>query len=164
MELKGYGPIIIIIAVLAILATAQGLYGGAVQPDMLQSQVSGTGTSLEEIRRFDLEIELNDDREIEIRYQTQGEETQAQVRRGDQNGETLSGEEATRSVQTIIESAPSLTNTEPLTIIQGILDQLGVHQANVKEFDLEYTLADGMERTIELEVDKDRDDDDERDD
>ncbi|HKM42382.1 MAG TPA: YusW family protein [Limnochordia bacterium] len=160
MKLKDYGLVIVMIALLAVLAAAQGIFSRTVQPEMFQSQVGGTGTSLEDIKRFDLEIELDDDRDIEIRYRTRDEEFEAQIRRDDRNDQTLSGEEAVRAVRTIIESSPSLGTTEPLTLIQGILDQLEVHQANLKEFDLEYTLSDGSERSIELEVDKDRADDD----
>lgn len=160
MNLKGFGPIIVIVAVLAVLTISQGLFNSSIEPEMLQSQVSGTGTSLGDVKKFELEIELNNNRDIEIRYQTQGERTEAQYLREDQNGEMLSGEEATSAIQVIIESAPSLANTEPLTLIQGILDQLEIHQANLREFDLDYELMDGMERSIELEVDIERGNDD----
>lgn len=83
----------------------------------------------------------------------------AQLRRED-TSERLSGEEALERVRAIVESSPPLTSSEPLSIIQGVLDQLEVHQADVKEFELEYELNDGTERKIELEVDKERDDDD----
>ncbi|MCK9526696.1 MAG: YusW family protein [Limnochordia bacterium] len=165
MRLKGYGPVIAVIAVLAVLAAAQGIFSRTVQPEMLQSQVGGTENSLQDVQFFDLEIELVDDREIEIRYQARSEDSQtAEIRRGDRDEETLSGQEAVSGVQTIIESAPSLSTAEPLTLIQGLLDQLEIHQAEVKEFDLEYALSDGIERSIELDVDQDRANDDDDDD
>jgi hypothetical protein len=40
------------------------------------------------------------------------------------------------------------------------LDQPEIHQADVKNLELEYELVDGTDPTIELEVDNDRDDDD----
>lgn len=159
-KFKGYGPVIMIISLLAVLAGAQAIFGRGAQPEMFQSQVGGTGNSLQEVRFFDLEIELKDDAEIEIRYGSRGQEPQmAQLRRED-TSERLSGEEALERVRAIVESSPPLTSSEPLSIIQGVLDQLEVHQADVKEFELEYELNDGTERKIELEVDKERDDDD----
>lgn len=159
-KFKGYGPVIMIISLLAVLAGAQAIFGRGAQPEMFQSQVGGTGNSLQEVRFFDLEIELKDDAEIEIRYGSRGQEPQmAQLRRED-TSERLSGEEALERVRAIVESSPPLTSSEPLSIIQGVLDQLEVHQADVKEFELEYKLNDGTERKIELEVDKERDDDD----
>ena len=159
-KFKGYGPVIMIISLLAVLAGAQAIFGRGAQPEMFQSQVGGTRNSLQEVRFFDLEIELKDDAEIEIRYGSRGQEPQmAQLRRED-TSERLSGEEALERVRAIVESSPPLTSSEPLSIIQGVLDQLEVHQADVKEFELEYELNDGTERKIELEVDKERDDDD----
>lgn len=160
MKFKEYGPVIMIIAVLAVLAGAQGMFSRSTQPEMLQSQVGGTGNSLQEVTMFDLEIESHEGSEIEMRYMARGEDLQmAEVRRDDRN-ELLSGDEALEEIRVIVESSPPLTSTEPLSLIQGILDQLEIHQADVKDFDLEYELADGTERTIELEVDKDRGDND----
>ena len=160
MKFKEYGPVIMIIAVLAVLAGVQGMFGRTTQPEMLQSQVGGTGNSLREVTVFDLEIELHEGSEIEMRYMARDEDLQmAEVRRNDRN-ERLSGDEALEEIRVIVESSPPLTSTEPLSLIQGILDQLEIHQADVKDFDLEYELADGTKRTIELEVDKDRGDND----
>ncbi|NLL43348.1 MAG: hypothetical protein GX251_08405 [Firmicutes bacterium] len=157
---KGYGPVIMIIALLAGLAGAQAIFGRGAQPEMFQSQVGATENSLQEVKFFDLEIELKDDSEIEVRYGARGEGSQrAELRRDDRN-ERLLGDEALEQVRVIVESSPPLTSAEPLTLIQGVLDQLEIHQADVKEFELEYELNDGRERKIELEVDKDRDDDD----
>lgn len=47
---------------------AQGILSRNSQPEMLQSQVGGTGNSLQEVTMFDLEIELQNDGEIEMRY------------------------------------------------------------------------------------------------
>lgn len=58
-------------------------------------------------------------------------------------------------IQIVVESSPAFTSSEPLTLIQGILDQLQINQADVREFELEFELMDGTERKIELEVDAD---------
>jgi hypothetical protein len=160
MKIKDFGPVIMIIVVLAVLAGAQGLLNRTSQPEMLQSQVAGTGNSLQDVRMFDLEIELKDDKEIVMRFTNSDQKEQmAELKREDRQ-ERLTGEEAMEGIRVIVESSPPLTSTEPLTLIQGILDQLEIHQADVRELELEYELSDGTERKIELEVDKDRDDDD----
>lgn len=159
MSFKGYGPIIMIIAFLTVLVGAQSMFSSTPQPEMLQSQVGGTENSLQEVILFDLELELHDGTETEMMYLAQGDDTYVAEFRRENRDQDLSGQEALDQIRTVVESAPPLTSTESLTLIQGILDQLQIHQGDVKEFELEYELADGTERSIDLEVDNERDGD-----
>ena len=155
MKLKGYGPIIMIIVVLAVLAGAQEMLSRTPQPEMLQSQVGGPGNSLKEVTMFELEIALRNDQEIELLYIARDQDTPAATVRRDDRNKHSSGEEAMEEIQIVVESSPAFTSSEPLTLIQGILDQLQINQADVREFELEFELMDGTERKIELEVDAD---------
>lgn len=160
MKFKGYGPVVMIIVFLTVLAGARSLLSQGPEPEMLQSQVGGAENSLEQVATLELEIELRDDSEIELRYMARGEGSpMVELRRDDRN-ENLSGDDALEGVRVVIESSPPLTTSEPLTLIQSILDQLSIHQADVREFELEYELVDGTERSIELDVDRDRENDD----
>ena len=101
---------------------------------------------------FELEIELRNGQEIELLYMDRNQDTPAAtVRRDDRNTQS-SGEEALNEIQIIVESSPALTSSEPLTLIQGMLDQLEINQADLSEFELEFELMDGTECKIDLEV------------
>ena len=47
MKWKGYIPVVMMIAVLAVFVGAQEMLSRTPQPDMLQSQVSGPGNTLQ---------------------------------------------------------------------------------------------------------------------
>ena len=159
MKWKGYIPVVMMIAVLAVFVGAQEMLSRTPQPDMLQSQVSGPGNTLQEVRRFELELELRNDQDIEVHYVSDDQGFPlATVRREDRPRHST-GEEAVDEIRILVESSPALTGNEPLTLIQGILDQLQVNQADLKDLELEFELMDGTQREIELEVDNDDDDD-----
>ena len=80
---------------------------------------------------------------------------QCTVRR---ENERRDDDEARQEVEILISSLPPLDQTEPLTLVQAVLDQLRVHQKDIEDFELEYKLNDGSYHKIEMEID-DKDDD-----
>lgn len=145
MNFRRYIPIVILL-LLITAATVQGLRRQTAEPELFQSQVAGTENSLEQISNLELEIELREGREIEMEYSSRRQNS------GD--------DEANEEIRSLVEALPPLTENRPLAIIQATLEHLGIDESNVKEFELEYELTDGIERSIELEVDNDNDDDD----
>lgn len=145
MNLKRYIPLIVLVLLVAA-ATVQGLRQQTTEPKLFQSQVSGTENSIEQISSFELEIELREGKEIEMEYSNRRQNTE-------ENQET-------QKIRNLVEALPPLTESRPLATIQATLDHLGIDEENVKEFELEYELNDGIDRKIELEVDHDDDDDD----
>ncbi|MDI9441466.1 MAG: hypothetical protein GX101_06310 [Firmicutes bacterium] len=152
MDFRRYVPLVIIV-VLAVAATVHGLRQQAAQPKQIQTQVAEAENTLEQISEFKLEIELRDGRDIEIEYSAQGRAST------DHTGQRLFSDEAVEEIRQLVATLPPLTENRPLTIIQATLDHLEIDEGNVKEFELEYELEGDMERSIELEVDRDDNDD-----
>lgn len=109
---------------------------------------------------MDLEIELVNDAEVTLTYLAEeGQEPRAVIRRGDRpEQQEITGQEAIDQTQAIAGAIPPLPTGEPLTLIQAVLDQLAIAQADVKEFELDFLLTDGTRGSVELQVDE-RDDD-----
>ncbi|NMB02140.1 MAG: hypothetical protein GX971_11610 [Firmicutes bacterium] len=152
MNVKRYIPLIVLVLLVAA-ATVQGLRQQS-QPKLLQSQVAGTENTLEQISDFELEIELREGREIEMKYSSQGPAS------SNRTGQSTSGDPAVEEIRTLVEALPPLTENRPLAIIQATLDYLEIDESTVKEFELEYELMDSIKKSIELDVDRNRDDND----
>lgn len=152
MKLRHYVPLI----VLALLITAAAVQGlrRTPEPEHFQSQVAATANTLEDVARFELEIELREGREIEMDFQSPNRAASTAT------GERKTGDEALEEVGSLIEALPPLSESRPLGVIQAVLDHLGLDEENLKEFELEYELRDKVERSIDLDVDRERDDDD----
>lgn len=165
MKIRQYLPIIIILLLFGVLVSANNylVKKQPVEPDLdpkspelYQSQAADRGNSLKNVVRFDLEVELNNDDEIEMSYWTDNHgNNRATVRR---ENERRDDDEARQEVEILISSLPPLDQTEPLTLVQAVLDQLRVHQKDIEDFELEYKLNDGSYHKIEMEID-DKDDD-----
>ncbi|HHT43326.1 MAG TPA: hypothetical protein GX014_08020 [Firmicutes bacterium] len=139
MKLKHYIPLIVFL-LLAGAAVVQGLRRD-VTPQQLQSQVAAPENSLDQIASLELEIELVEGKEVQMRYSRQA---------GD--------DDSAERVRMLIEALPPLGERRPLAIIQAALDHLEIDETNVQEFELEYELGDNFERKIELDVDRYDDD------
>lgn len=153
MNYKRYLPLAILLLLVAA-ATVQGLRQQTAEPELYQSQVAGTENTLEQIAELELEIELREGREIEMEYDGEGRA------KSNSTGQATSGDNAVEEIRSLVEALPPLGENRPLAMIQAVLEHLGIDESNVKEFELEYELQDGLERTIELDVDRDNDDDD----
>lgn len=159
MKIKHYLPVILIVVIFGVLIGVNSFLTRHLEPDspeLYQSQAGDVGNSLKDITKFELEIELKKGNEIRMDYWTDQQGTpMAIVHRSDRpaNEGTVSDEKAKEEIQTLIASLPPLTAKEPLTLIQPVLDQLAIHQADIKDFELEYELTDGTHSKIELEID-----------
>ncbi|HHT36954.1 MAG TPA: hypothetical protein GX019_07225 [Firmicutes bacterium] len=154
MKSRQYIPIIVL-AVLALLVGANSFFAkppDSDAPRFFQSQAGGAGSSPADVVKFELDIELMDGDEIEMDYSKDrdGRPRAEIVRR---NGEKLSGDEAAAEIETLISSLPPLTSREPLTLVQGVLDQLQIAQDDLEEFELKYRMTAGFSNKIELEID-----------
>lgn len=132
-------------------------------PEHYQSQAGGASTAIDEVVKFDLEIELTNDRELEM-YYWRDREGKARANLEHWDDRDRDEESARREIENLITNLPPLTTKEPLTIIQATLDQLEISQDELEEFELEYKLADGFTNKIDLEVNDVDDDDDDDDD
>jgi hypothetical protein len=103
--------------------------------------VAAPENSLDQIASLELEIELVEGKEVQMRYSRQA---------GD--------DDSAERVRMLIEALPPLGERRPLAIIQAALDHLEIDETNVQEFELEYELGDNFERKIELDVDRYDDD------
>lgn len=163
MNFRKYLPVILIILTLSVMVGAQEFLRQAEpdSPDQLRSQVGNVGNSLDNIRKWDLEIELFDDAEIDFLYESHNQDSpRASVIREDRpENQRITGEEAVAEIEMLVNALPTLPTNEPLTLIEAILEQLEISQSDINEFELEYRLADGTVYDIELEVDDDDADD-----
>lgn len=162
MKFKHYLPIVIVIAMFGILVGANNFLTKTQSiepenPQLYQSQAADGGNDLEKITNFELEIELKNDDEIEMHYWTDQEGTAQAII--DQDNNRTQDQAAQEQVQQLINSLPPLAQTEPLTLIQAVLDQLEISQNDLDEFELKYRLTDGTYNKIELEIEDDDDDD-----
>lgn len=163
MKIQRFIPFLIIAVVLGVLVYTQGWLQPKPEVDAeeeIRSQAATPGNRLEDIRRMDLEIELVNDAEVTLTYLAEeGQEPRAVIRRGDRpEQQEITGQEAIDQTQAIAGAIPPLPTGEPLTLIQAVLDQLAIAQADVKEFELDFLLTDGTRGSVELQVDE-RDDD-----
>lgn len=151
MKIRHYVPLI----VLAILITAAAVQGlrRTPEPEHFQSQVAATENTLEDLARFELEIELREGRELEMEFRSPNQAS------SNASGEHKTGDEALGEVRSLVEALPPFRESRPLVVIQAVLDHLGLEESNLKEFELEYELRDNLERTIDLKVDGERNDD-----
>jgi len=162
MKLQRFIPFVVIAVLVGALAYAQvGLRPKQKQDtgEQMRSQVSTPGNRLEDFRRLDVEIELVNGAEVTLVMINQDDEDpRAVLRRGDRpEQEEATGQEALDQTEAVVGAIPALPTNEPLKLIQAVLDQLAVAQADVREFEFEYILANGESGAVELQV-KDRED------
>ena len=159
MKIRGYLPVIVALAILAILlGTPEFLARNRTdhQEEQYRSQVGNSDNTLESFSLLKLEIELLKDREIMLRYAPDIKDSaQAMLQTDDQRkANWVSGREATEEIARFLDSLPPLINDQPLTLIQAILDHWGLKQEELTELELQYEFADGRARKIQLEIDR----------
>jgi len=169
MKIQRFIPVLVIAVILVALAYAQGWLqtkprSGTVEEE-IRSQAATPGNRLEDLRRLDLEIELVNDAEIKLAYNAQeGQDPRAMLRRGDRPDEgEVTGQAAVDQTEAIAAAIPSLPTSEPLTLIQSVLDQLAIAEGDVREFEFEYELTNGTRGAVDFQ-NKDSGDDDWNDD
>jgi|SRR5690554_5790690 len=170
MRIQRYLPILIIAVILGALAYAQGWLDTSALPetnlpDEIRSQAAAPNNNIEDIAWLELDIELMNEDEIELEYRSSGDdERHARLKRDDRPDQReVTGQDAVDQTAAIVGAVPPLDTNEPLSLIQGVLDQLEISQSDVKEFELEYRLKDGTRGSVDLEI-KDSIDDDDNDD
>jgi molybdopterin converting factor small subunit len=151
VEFKRFIPVLIIIPLLVGLV----VYGQSrLESQQLKTQIPGGANSLEQLERFQLALELEDDAQIEMDYEKLSDkETFALVRRANPDGniERLEGDSAQQQIQALIQNLPALSETEPLALIESILEQEGISANKVRSIDLRYKLKDGSEKMVSLQ-------------
>lgn len=159
MKMRQYLPVILIVAVLGVLAGAQTFLARGPEPnspELYQSQVGKPGNFLENMAEFELDIELRDNKRVKMHHlKNEQDSAMASVLRGDRSDteNPISGEQAVQEIKNLVGSLPSFTAKEPLALIKAVLDQLEIHEKDLREFELAYELADGTRGSVELDVD-----------
>ena len=156
MEWKRFVPLFIAIPLLIGLV----VYGqGRQASDPLKTQIPGGANSLDQLDRFQLAMELEDNTQVEMDYEKpEGEEMFALVRRETAEGDVdrVEGDPALKQIQALVQSIPSLTESETLKVIQRILDQEKVAAEKLRRFELRYQLKDGLQKMITLQHEKEQ--------
>lgn len=154
VEWKRFVPLFIAIPLLVGLV----VYGqGRLASDPLKTQIPSGANSIDQLDRFQLALELEDNTQVEMDYEKlEGEKMFALVRRETAKGDVdrAEGDSALKQIQALVQSIPSLTESETLKIVQGILDQEKAAAEKLRHFELRYQLKDGMEKTITLQQEK----------
>lgn len=156
MEWKRFIPLLIAIPLLVGLV----VYGqGRIASDPLKTQIPGGANSLDQIGRFQLALELDDETQVEMDYEKPGnEEMFASVRRAtaDGNVDRVEGDPAFKQIQNLVQNIPSLTESETLTLIQAVLDQEKIAPEKLRNFELRYELKNGTQKMITLQQEEEQ--------
>lgn len=153
MNYKKYIPFLILIPLVALIV----IFGQrSLSPEPLRTQISGAN-SLEQIYRLQLAIDIGNEAQFEIDYDNPEEDDlYALVRRQSTEGnvDRIEGQQALEQIETFVEQIPSLADSDPLNLVQSILEQEDLAAPDIQTVNLRYQLDSGLQKTIYIQFEE----------
>lgn len=111
---------------------------------------TNVGHAAPNIIDFELEIELKNNNKYDIEYEVKGNQVEAKY---EVPGEpVLYGQEAASKAQAFIGQLALAPNMNRQQVIDKVLSQLGLNQADIAKFDLDVDFDGGQEIDIDFKV------------
>ena len=156
--MKRKNPIVALVIFLLAISFSFMLYGIQESENLqfsLLGFIGGSSTqTLEEVDKFKLEVELNNNEKIDMLFHESQKDSSAKVvKKVGNQVEQITDEEALEEIDGIIESLPHPTDSTPLALIEAVLEELKFEQESIKDFELKMHLANGDKIKVELELD-----------
>ncbi len=98
---------------------------------------------------FELEIEMKDNNKYDIEYEVNG--TQIEAKYQVPGEPVLYGQDAVQKVEEFISKLDLSPETGRQEAIDRVLEQLGLNQADIDDFELEVDFEGGQELDVEFE-------------
>ena len=133
--------LIVSIAIFIVLIAATMIQSMANKQEQDISQLSLFGSAsstLEQVERFDLEIEGTNGDRVDMKFHSQAKDKDDSLfRKRINNEETrLIGEQAEVEINNLVKKLPHPAQTKPLAFVEKLLEALGIPEVEVGEVEL----------------------------